>query len=377
APALQRIRVQVVNLEQPASHVAASAGQGLLTMLQSDGLKSLLDVTSAPDEASARAAITDKEADVALIIPADFTARLSAPPSGQASSVTLVHDPVLTIGPRIVQSVVEQYLDIANGTQIAALSAGESFAARGVAIDPARIQQLAAQYASWASNKAADAGSASLVDFQAPATGNEQPGRKEPQLLASVMVSMIVFFMFFTGAQSAQSILTEEEQGTLARLFTTSVRLPTVLAGKLGAAWTVLGVQAAVLIGVSALIFGIQWGRLAAMIVLTAALIVACASFGLLIIAFIKNARQGGTVIGGVLTISGMLGGLFTSGLPNPPAFLSAFSLVLPQGWAMRGWQTVLTGGTLSEVMLPAAVLVLMGLVCFVVAVTVLRKRFA
>ena len=51
----------------------------------------------------------------------------------------------------------------------------------------------------------------------------------------------MIFFAFFTGAASAQSILTEEEKGTLPRLFTTPTPELSILGGKfLAVALTVL-----------------------------------------------------------------------------------------------------------------------------------------
>jgi hypothetical protein len=81
--------------------------------------------------------------------------------------------------------------------------------------------------------------------------------------------------------------------------------------------------------------------------------------------------------MGGVMTITGMLGGLFTSGIPNVPAAFDNLTLVMPQGWALRGWKLAMAGGGVGDVLLPALVTFGVGILFFVVAGLVLRKRFA
>jgi ABC-type multidrug transport system permease subunit len=106
-------------------------------------------------------------------------------------------------------------------------------------------------------------------------------------------------------------------------------------------------------------------------------LVAAAAGFGVLIMSFIKNTRQAGPVMGGLLAIMGMLGGLFTSTIPNAPTVLDAVSLATPHGWAMRCWKIALNGGTAGDVFSSFAVLASMGALFFVVGVVMFRKRFA
>ncbi len=355
-PQMTQVRVQVGNLDRGAN------GEQLVKALQSDSLQTLLQVTLAPDNSSARAAVANKQADVAVIIPADFSQNLAA------ATLTLVHDPALTVAPRIVHSILEQALDTANGARIAAQTVAASFAARGIAVDTNTTQNLAEQYT--ARQTKAD----SLV---AVGPLSKQPSQPQASVIATIAAGMMIFFMFFTGAQIAQSIITEQEQGTLARLFTTSVRLPALLMGKIGAAWLTLVIQAVILLGAGAVLFGFHWGDPVAIIVLVVPLILSCSSFGLLIIAFIKNARQAGIVFSGILTLSAMFGGLLTIALPTPPTFINVSSLILPQGWAIRGWKIILAGGTVMDVLLPAAALLVIAAICFVIANMKLRKRFA
>jgi ABC-type multidrug transport system permease subunit len=76
------------------------------------------------------------------------------------------------------------------------------------------------------------------------------------------------------------------------------------------------------------------------------------------------------------LTLTGMLSGLFTNGIPNlPPAFDTA-KLSMPQGWAMTAWERSLSGAGPSEVLTPVLVMLVLGIVFFAIGALKFRKRF-
>ena len=74
-------------------------------------------------------------------------------------------------------------------------------------------------------------------------------------MLAPIMGGMMIFFAFFTGTTSAQTILREAEQGTLSRLFTTPTSKRTILAGKFLAVLLTVWIQVSVLIFASHYLF--------------------------------------------------------------------------------------------------------------------------
>ena len=92
---------------------------------------------------------------------------------------------------------------------------------------------------------------------------------------------------------------------------------------------------------------------------------------------FLKSTRQAGPVMGTVLTLSGMVGGLFTTGFQNLPEVYETINLLTPHGWVLRGWKLVLAGGGVSDVLLPALVTLGMGIVFFIIGAFVFRRRFA
>jgi ABC-2 type transport system permease protein len=195
-------------------------------------------------------------------------------------------------------------------------------------------------------------------------------------MMGPIMAGMLIFFVFFMGANGAESIIREHEEGTLARLFTTPVSALQILAGKFVGVFVTLVIQAVVLLAVSALLFKISWGKPLSLALATLSLTIAATGFGVMLMSLIKNTRQTGPVLGGVMTLTGMLGGVFTAGIPNVPAVMDKVSLSMPQGWALQTWKLSMAGSGAGTILLPVLVLTALGAVFFAVGLTMFRRRF-
>jgi len=369
---LQTVRVQVANLDRPGAQSSGfAAGEMLVEFLQSEDLGDMLEVTLADGEGAARKAVEEQQADVAVIIPHDFTAAALA--SGREATVVQYEDPTLTIGPGIVEDLVSQFIDGFAGAKIAAGVVTQQLAA-----DETVAQEAALAYAAWLESSGHGHGDETTpsVDSRPPA-GVGESASEGTGTIGAIMIAMTIFFAFFMGANSAESIIREDEEGTLERLFTTPTSQAIILGGKFLTVVLTLIVQVVVLLLASGLIFGIKWGQPLTVFLVTLGLIVVAAGFGVLLMSFVKNTRQTGPVMGGVLTLTGMLGGLFTSGVPNIPEAFDTVRLVMPQGWAMYGWELALQGSGVGGVLLPVGVMLGLGALLFAVGVILFRKRFA
>ncbi len=370
-------RVQVANLDQTSAEFGGfAAGEVLVQFLQSEQLSNLIQATVAEDADSARAAVNRQEADVALIIPADLTA--TAFTAGGGTSLTLYHDPTLTIGPAIVKGLIANFLDGFSGSKIAAEVTAQLLAENGLQTNPGMMQSVAAQYAEWAQQVGQQRAGVQhpLLEVEAPPR-RAAPTNQLADLAGKILAGQLIFFSFYTAAASAQSIITEEEQKTLPRLFTTPTPRTAILAGKFIATFLLVLGQAVVLTIASALIFRIRWGQPLTVLLVTLGLVAVSTGFGLFLMSFAKTSRQAGLVMGAVLTVLGMAGGLFSAGMDVLPRAFETVALLTPQGWAMRGWKLSLAGAAPSDVLLPVGVVLVMGIVFFAAGALTFRRRLA
>jgi ABC-2 type transport system permease protein len=367
--------VVVANLDR--AQMGFSGGQMVADAL-AEAVPGIIQVSFAEDAAAARAAVDRQDAAVAVIIPSEFTAAI-LDPDGQAA-IQLYQDPTLSLGPGIVKGIVEQMVDVLVGSKVATEVAAQELAARGLPVDAESLQNIAMEYGQWSQSLEQDAQS-----YQHPflevrfLSGDQADPSDMSSMIGLLMAGMMVFFVFFTGAASAQSILTEEEAGTLSRLFTTPTQQSTILGGKYLASFFTLAVQVIVLVIVAALAFGINWGPPVLVASVILGLVVLASSFGIFINSWLKDSRQAGIVFGGVLTAMGLLAmmGIFTAVAPGTSSLLSTAALFVPQGWAVRGWQLLLTGGRSHDILLTVAVMVVLSLAFFGIGVFRFRRRYA
>jgi ABC-2 type transport system permease protein len=198
-------------------------------------------------------------------------------------------------------------------------------------------------------------------------------------IVGPIMGGMMVFYAFYTGASTAQSILREEEERTLPRLFTTPTSQATILSGKLLSVFLTVCVQVVVLLIAAHLLFGIQWGDFLPVSLMAAGIIVSASSFGVFINSFLKSTKQGGVLFGGVLTVTGMLGmiRIFAMGSPAAARMSETVSLLVPQGWAVRGLMQAMGVEPISNVLTTLLASLVWSVVFFVVGVWRFNRRYA
>lgn len=375
------IKVGVVNADQlPAGSVLdAPIGANIRSMFFDDSVKTWITATDYVDEASARAAIDKQEIGVAIIIPQNFTDRYL---SGEKDTpVLILNDPTLSIGPAVVEDMVTMMVDGVAGGGIALQTIMERQQANGIQSDRTQIPSWIQRYGDWYREFQRDLfhhpDRAALV-VVAPSAGQAETADPIQKMMGLTMAGQMIFFAFFTGAYSMMSILREDQEGTLARLFTTPTDRTSILTGKFVAVFITVILQGLVLMVAGHYAFGINWGEPVGAGLALMGQVIAATGLGVLLIAFVKNTRQGGPVLGGGLTALGMLGGLFTANMPNAlPAAMNMIANFTPQGWVLKSWRLVMDGQSASDLLVPFTVLMVMGIIMFAVGALMFRRRFA
>jgi ABC-2 type transport system permease protein len=316
--------------------------------------------------------VDDRQFQVAVIIPADFS-RQFADPDEQAI-IEFYQDPTLTIGPGIIKSIMNQFTDGMAGINITADIALDQADKIGGEQVSAIIQQYLQAYLHEDNSDI----SASMLKVSAPREETQEENNIIMNILGPIMGAMMIFFAFYTGTASAESILTEEEQHTMQRLFTTPTPQTAILSGKFLAVFLTVMIQIIVLLTLGRFIFRIDWGAFPQVALTAVGTIFSASSFGIFINSLLKNTKQGGVIFGGVLTLTGMLGmiQIFTMNSPNAGGLTKIVSLLSPQGWAMNGLLQVINEAPLIDSALTSLVLLAWSIVFFGVGIWRFNRRY-
>ncbi len=385
---LPKTKVIIANLDEggpkfqvnpkniPGGKKAETMGELVVSILESDEMADLIEVTLTGSAESARGAVDSQAAQVAIIIPKDFSHNFAD--VDETAAIEFYQDPTLTIGPAIMKAILNRFLDGMAGVKIAV----------NVFLDEAQEGQrgLAGQVAQLYLKESlaeSDDMEEELLEARSPSGGMRDKEEESHNILLNIigpiMGGMMVFYAFYTGASTAQSILREEEERTLPRLFTTPTSQATILTGKLLSVFMTVCVQVVVLIVAAHLIFGIEWGDPVSVTTMAAGIILSASSFGVFVNSFLKDTKQGGVLFGGVLTVTGMLGmiKIFAMNSAIAQTMGDTVSLLVPQGWAVRGLIQSMNGEPLNSVLLTLLACLVWSAAFFGVGVWRFNRRYA
>jgi len=358
----------------PGGRKAKTMGDLVVNILESDNMKDLIQISFATSAQAARDSVDSQQSQVALIIPSDFSKQFADIQKGKAV-IEFYQDPTLTIGPAIMKSIMNRFLQGMLGVKIAMNvftdeADPSEYAQTGLVVQRYLDESLALN----------DDPEGELLDVHAPTSKRQSKEEKTQNVLLGIigpiMGGMMVFYAFYTGTSTAQSILREEEERTLPRLFTTPTSQTTILTGKLLSVFITVCIQVVVLLFAAHLIFKIQWGALLSVALTAVGIIVSASSFGIFVNSLLKNSKQGGVVFGGVLTVTGMLGMIRVFASNSPGSAVDIVSLLVPQGWAIRGIVQCMHGEAVSAVLVTVLVMLVWSAVFFIIGVWRFNRRY-
>lgn len=369
--------------ESPVTHIPVilvndddgALGEVYKEVLTSESLDELLDVTLSGDLDTARAQITQGEVRAVIHIPAGFSeAVLPSGPEAKVgrASLELFTDPTQSVSPLIVQSILEQISAGISTVNLAAQVSAQQ-ASEYAAILGAQMAQLGPILQEEMSPEDFDF-ETQRISLNVIQVGEAQ---QEVNAFAYFVPGMAVYFLMFSMFTGARSFLDEETSGTLPRLMTTPTPLGQIILGKMGGTFLIGLLQFAILMLASRFMFGLSWGvslpGLALIVVLT---VFAASGLGAMLTSVTRNQLQANVIGSTVALVFGALGGSFfpmqgTSGL------LDLGSKLTINRWAMDALTklTVLNAG-FSAVLTEAAVLALIGLITYLLAIPLFRRRF-
>lgn len=311
------------------------------------------------DEATARDRVAFDQRTAAVVIPAGFSAAIDA---GAHVSVTLLYNPARNpVDRQLTEGVVTgstMRLSIENQL----LNGLEQF---GDLLDLAP-EEIQANIRTADDNASTSTGSA-LEPAIAVVSVNPGAARitTQPNTLQQTIPGYTVMFVYFLIGTVVASVQLERNTGVLRRLLVTPMRRSQLLAGKILAALVIGVLQIAAMFAVGHFFFGLQLGTAPiALAVLTVAVVLSAVCIGLAAAAF--RIERGISII---LVVGALLAGCAFPADWLPPV-LRTINVVLPQTWAMQGYQDLITRGLgFADVLPEIGVLLGFAAVFFAIAV--------
>ena len=317
-------------------------GKEAITLLETLAYPSgdpLLDVISVSDQARAEDLLKDRDAEVLLIIPANFSEILEAASRGKIQNpaeITLVGDltnPYYAVGTVMSVSVLDEFVQVQTGD-----------------IRPVQFAEIAL---------------------------GASEGRSEFDLyIPGILIISVVMLVFII----SMTITYEVEAGTLRRLQMTSMKasdlligisLPTVLLGIISLLLTLF---IAILLGFS------SQGSIWAALLIGGITAVAVVGVGLIVAAFSKSVSQAFIIANFPLIFF-----MFFSGAVYPIPRIILFQIagfnislydLLPPTHAVMALNKILTlGADLADVLYEIISLLVLSLLCYLVGILIFRRR--
>lgn len=320
-----------------------------LDLVRSDDLSDLMTVTVLDSEAEVRQAVDDGDVDAGVSIPPGFSDIAQGATPAELVILTSVD---ATFSGQVVQAVTE------------------SFTAQ---ID-ANVLSVRAALAAGAPVADLPALSVAVARESIPVQVEPRPaGTQELTAISYYAPAMGIFFVFFAITFGAKSFFEERSNGTLDRVTAAPVRPSSVLLGKSLSTFVYAIASLTTMAVVTSVAFDADWGPVWATASLVVAIALVVVGLTALVTAVAKTDRQADGIGSIVVFALVLLGGNFIYVWASTPA-LQAIALFTPNGWVLRAFTDMATGGEAVAAVVPA-VLVCLAFAAVSAAIAALLSR--
>ncbi|MGN6607578.1 MAG: ABC transporter permease [Jatrophihabitans sp.] len=301
---------------------------------------------------TAKVALRREEVAAVVVVPPGFDAALRG---GGRTTVT-----VLTTGRDNAGLTAETAVGSVVGQQ-AALVQAASFAGAHSPIGFAAAWDRASRLQS------ATAGVGTRVDLV------DTTSRRLPSGYSYSAPTMLVLFVFINALAGAAALISARRTGLYARALAAPVTAATVVRGETLALIVLALLQSTLIVGVGAVVFGVDWGDPLAAVLLVVTWALLAAAVGLLGGTVFRTPEQASAIGPAVGIGLGMLGGCMWP-LEIVAPVMRTIGHLTPQAWAVDAWSTLLSnrGGVLD---IGTDLVVLGGAAAAVLGLAVARLR--
>ncbi|HET9075681.1 MAG TPA: ABC transporter permease [Acidimicrobiales bacterium] len=325
-----------------ADHGPVAAG--MIRSLQSPGVRSVLDVRAEPSAAAASAAIRSRRIQAALVIPAGLSASVGGARPVSPTVLTSVNN---ALAGSVTESIVGSFVAQLNADRLSVATALAAGAPPGAA---ARLQAEAAR-------------------LTIPEQLVDRPlGARPIRVISYYSPAMAIFFVLFLISYTSRSFFVDRSQGMVERMRAAPIRPLDILVGKALSVFVFGLVSLVVVAGLTTVLFGAYWGSPLAVGAVCVAMTISIVCLTGLVIALARTQRQAEGIAGALVFALALLGGNFVF-VSASPDIMRTLSLFTPNGWAMRAFTDLSTGGGgLGTAALPVAAILGFSAVVAVIA---------
>lgn len=334
------LRYAIADLD--GSEVSSAFRSGPLEGIVDAGVAEIVEVADAD---AARAAVDGDDADAAFVIPAGFGEAFR---DTDGAEMQLIIRADASIAGQIGRAIVDGFVAELDAIR---LSVATAVAAGDESPSEAYLGQLAAQ--------------AAVAAADPPPILVEQASAEVAQLDSRTYyaASMAIFFLFFTAQYGPLSLLTERQQGTLARLLAAPIHPWAVVLGKSLGSFLLGIVATGVLALASTFVLGASWGDALGVALLVLGAVTAATGITALVTTMARTEAQADGLNSIVAVSLAVLGGTFIP-LSQAPELLGQLSFLTPHGWFLDGLNRLsVPSAGVNAVILPVGVLLAMGAV--------------
>jgi ABC-2 type transport system permease protein len=186
--------------------------------------------------------------------------------------------------------------------------------------------------------------------------------------------SQLVLFVFITSFAASGMIVAVRREGITRRMYGTPTSAATIVFGETLGRFALALFQALYIVGLGALIFGVDFGNALGAVALIGLFVLVATSFAVLGGTLFRTPEQS-SAVGPPLGIAmGMLSGCMWPRFVMPP-FMQHIGQLFPQSWAMDGFIKLIAGGaTITGILPELAVLAAFVVVLLPIATWRLRR---
>ncbi|OAB37715.1 hypothetical protein PMSD_09170 [Paenibacillus macquariensis subsp. defensor] len=314
--------------------------------LQSADISKIIVVhyVATPDEAEKL--LRAKEVDYVAIVPADFDHHVM---NGTEARLQLMLGSDRTAN-MIAGTVFDSFLDEINNGQAVAAVMGSMGLKQSPVVSPSSTQDAHSYVVVGKLNDAATSYSASQY----------------------YAVAMLIMFLLYAGQSASSSLYSEKDNHTLYRLQSMPIPQGHILLGKMIGSSVVAMIQSIVIISVSFLLYGTNWGQRPLLLMVTCILLILASMTIAAIVSLLAKSSSSANNIMQFLTVAMTF---FSGGfIPIPVGFIQNIGGFTVNHWGMQSILQIMLNGKTSEIVSSMGVLAGICAALFVVTAVVYRK---